>query len=234
MPNWPLLSAAPDRSGRVGRPEAAGLRQTLEYALSQAKRAHEVAGWGDREAHAAVQTAERDLAAFDGRPYAQVLDLGVRWSGGAPLPHVVSDGSTAIVVCHLDVPDPDWDGSYVTVVSPADEDEAPFAVITFTGCAGIRFGAPNDEALSGHPLASTLEYYQAHEVVNSAWLIEQMNINAVHPYHSETGWRELHHYFLVFHDETFEALARHVSTETVTGTLGGLLDQATRRLVTRP
>jgi hypothetical protein len=58
--------------------------------------------------------AERDLAAARGEPYAQVINIGPRWSIGAPLPHLVADGSRAFLVCFAEQPDPDWDGSYVT------------------------------------------------------------------------------------------------------------------------
>jgi hypothetical protein len=38
--------------------------------------------------------------------------------------------------------DPDWDGTYVTVVSPRDTHPGLFVVIELLGCADIRFGGP--------------------------------------------------------------------------------------------
>ena len=38
------------------------------------------------------------------------------------------------------------------VVSPADADPSLFVVIEMRGCSEIRFGGPNDEVMSGHPL----------------------------------------------------------------------------------
>lgn len=157
------------------------------------------------------------------------IDLGVLWDGGAPLPHLVSNGPTAVLIAHSSEPDPDWDGTYVRIVSPSDSEPDWFVVLTFTGCASVRFGSPNDEALHGHPLATYgPSEYRAHKVMNSPWLEEQIRANSVHPYHSEARWRELTHYFLVFHDETFEALAQTVHAERRRGTLAGLLTDAAR------
>jgi len=105
-----------------------------------------------REALEQQLQAERDLAAARDEQYAVVIDVGPRWDVGAPLPHLVSNGSRAFVVCHAHEPDPDWDGTYTRMVSPADEHRSPFVVIEIRGCAEIRFGGPNDEAMHGHPL----------------------------------------------------------------------------------
>ena len=51
-----------------------------------------------RAAHAGQLQAERDLAAARGEQYAQVIDIGPRWNGGAPLPHLISNGSRAFIV----------------------------------------------------------------------------------------------------------------------------------------
>jgi hypothetical protein len=40
----------------------------------------------------------------------------------------------------------------VRLVSPADEAPSLYVVIELRGCAKVRFGGPNDEALHGHPL----------------------------------------------------------------------------------
>jgi len=47
---------------------------------------------------------------------------------------VISNGSRAFVVCLASQPDPTWDGTCVTMVSPADADPAPFVVIEMWGC----------------------------------------------------------------------------------------------------
>ena len=55
--------------------------------------------------------AERDLALARGEQYAQVIEIGPRWDIGAPLPHLISNGSRAFVACLVSQPGPDWDGT---------------------------------------------------------------------------------------------------------------------------
>jgi hypothetical protein len=98
--------------------------------------------------------------------------------------------------------------NHVKVIDPSTSEHELWAIIEFHSCASVRFGAPNDEAVHGHPLwEKGLELYAAHEVHNSPWLEEHIRINAVHPQHSEEPWRRLHHYMLLFHDEMLECLA---------------------------
>jgi len=121
--------------------------------------------------------AERDLASARGEQYAQVIKIGPRWDVGAPLPHLISNGSRAFVVCLASQPDPEWDGTYVKVASPAGADPSLFVVIEMRGCSQIRFGGPSDEAMSGHPLyGKGLDGYQAHEVFNSRWIEEAITV----------------------------------------------------------
>ncbi|MGH3187120.1 MAG: hypothetical protein ACRDOL_07665 [Streptosporangiaceae bacterium] len=179
--------------------------------------------------------AERDLAAARGEQYARVIDIGPRWDAGAPLPHLVSNGSRAFVACLADQPDPSWDGTYVRLVSPADESPSLFVVIELRGCAEIRFGGPNDEALHGHPLHGRgLAAYRAHEVVNSAWIEEAIKVNSVHPHHSDASFRQLRHYALLFHDEMLEALARGIESRVVEGTMRAILADLVDSLIDQP
>jgi hypothetical protein len=176
--------------------------------------------------------AERDLAAARGEPYALVIDIGPRWDSGAPLPHLISNGSRAFVVCFASQPDPNWDGTYVTMVSPADASPSAFVVIEIWGCHDVRLGGPNDEAIRGHPLyGKGLAGYRAHEVMNSAWIEDAIKVNSVHPHHSDAPFRQLHHYALLFHDETLEALASGIDSQLVTGTMRGILQNLTSQLI---
>jgi len=176
--------------------------------------------------------AERELAAARGEQYAQVIEIGPRWDIGAPIPHLISNGSRAFAVCLASQPDPHWDGTYLTVVSPAGAHPSLFVVIEMHGCSDIRFGGPNDEAISGHPLHGRgLAAYQAHEVFNSVWIEERVKVNSVHPQHSEAPFRQLHHYALLFRDEMLEALARGIGSRLVEGTLRGILGSLTDSLI---
>ncbi len=176
--------------------------------------------------------AERDLAAARGEQYAQVIDIGPCWDDGAPLPHLISNGSRTLVVCLASQPDPDWDGTYVTMVSPADQHSSIFVVLELWGCQEIRFGGPNDEAIAGHPLHGRgLAGYRAHEVLNSEWIEEAIRVNSVHPHHSGAPFRQLHHYALLFHDEMVEALARGIESRLVTGTMQAILQDLVANLI---
>jgi hypothetical protein len=188
-----------------------------------------------RAAYADQVQAERDLADARGEQYAREIDIGPRWDTGAPLPHLISNGARAFVVCLADQPDPDWDGTYVTMVSADDSHPSLFVVIELLGCAEIRLGGPNDEAIAGHPLhGKGLAGCRAHEVVNSAWIEDAIRVNSVHPNHSDAPFRELHHYVLLFHDETLEVLAHGIEAQLTQGTMRAILTSLTGSLIDQP
>mgnify|MGYP000530613054 CR=1 FL=1 len=169
---------------------------------------------------ARVLAGERSLAAVRGEEYAEVIDLGAVWDVGAPLPHVVASGLRAAVICRAAVHDPTWDGTAERIVSPSDAEEADLIRIDIAGYESVRIGAPNDEALHGHPLHGRgLVAYRAHEVHNSAWLEEHIRVNSVHSAHRDEAWRQLRHILLAFHDEMVEVLCREITAHLVKGTL---------------
>ena len=176
-----------------------------------------------------MSVAQRNLARSENQPNAEVIDLGVQWDGGAPLPHVVSDGSRAILICRASDTSPGWDQLVTRGVSASDASAFPLIRFSFRGCRSIRFGSPGDEVLSGHPLwGSGLEFYEAHIVRNSAWAKEIEAIRSVH-----SGYRgptETTHYLFAFHDETFEALADDVTVEAFEGSLNSALADAARSI----
>src|SRR4051794_20958298 len=53
----------------------------------------------------AESAAERALAAARGEEYVVPFDIGVRWRGGGPLPHLLSWGSRSFVAFYLDTRD---------------------------------------------------------------------------------------------------------------------------------
>ena len=174
-----------------------------------------------RAAFEELHAAERAFAADRGDQYATPVDLETRWDVGAPLPHLIANESSVFIVCHASTPDPSWDGTYATVVSPGDTDPAPLLIIEATRCQEVRLGGPNDEALHGHPLAGKgLEGYRLNEVHNSLWIEHVIRVNSVHPMHSDEGFRELRHFVLPFHDEMVEVLAASIEITAVNGTIG--------------
>ena len=228
------MTAPPRRWGAGGlRPcQNAPVTHELELAVEAARERVEASDYGDRDAWTALAQAERELAAARGEPWAEPIDLGVEWDVGAPLPHLVSNGSTAVLLCHASITDPNWDGTYVTVVSPTDPEPSSLLQFTFERCHAIKFGGPNDEVLHGHPLSSRgLDGYRPHIVHNSQWISEEERINSVHESH-RGGWHQsLRHYFFVFHDEMFEALAHEVRVERVHGVLLDRIQQAAAAVI---
>lgn len=152
------------------------------------------------------------------KQHATQVDLGVSIDVGAPLPHLVSDGLRAVVVFHAGLePDPEWDGSTVTVVDPGADVERNLGWVIFDGVYSVSLGPPNDEALAGHPLyGAGLEYYSAHEVRNSELVAEYERRNRVHPHHKPERFDALTHMIITFHDETLECLCRSWTSGAVT------------------
>ena len=175
--------------------------------------------------------AERALAAARGEEYAVPLDIGVRWSGGAPLPHLLSSGQRSFVAFYLEERDPNWDGTSVRIVDPSDESEQSLALAEFKGSVAVAFGPPNDEVLEGHPLYGRgLAGYGAYVIENSGWLAVLTDINRVHEQFDPQWWQEKRHFLLVFHDETVAAIASGIEVKQVRASMRALLSEAIERL----
>ncbi|WP_282610326.1 hypothetical protein [Pelagibius sp. Alg239-R121] len=131
-----------------------------------------------------------------------------RMESGAPLPKLVTNEDGLDLIYLLDEPDPNWDGSTATMVSP-DTERAKIACIRFDATWAHMLGPPNDEALAGHPLARRgLSHYAVFEILHSSWVRSLERMNAVHPNHSPEMFANLRHFIFTFHDETFECVAR--------------------------
>jgi len=130
---------------------------------------------------------------------------------GAPAPIVLADEQTTLLGYVIQGTPYPFDGRVLT-----DADLQIFAqqlaLIEFSLSHSYMFGAPNDEALCGHPLASRgLEAYGAFEIENSSWIRQLEERNSVHPSH-RGGWlQRLKHFVFAFHDSTFECVARGLS-----------------------
>ena len=82
-------------------------------------------------------------------------------------------------------------------------------VVQFESPYAHMFGPPNDEAFSGHPLASRgVAPYRVFEVDNSSWLKSLERMNSVHPHHRSEQFAGYKHYIFAFHDSTFECIAK--------------------------
>jgi hypothetical protein len=208
--------------------------ERLRRAIAALAPKHRGGEW--EEYHAANQDVlllERQVAATKGEEYAEPCGFPLRWEVGAPMPHLLVNDNRALLAFLLSEPDPNWDGSYVTLKSPGDEQPEPLALVEFDFCRAAKLGAPNDEVFEGHPLhGKGLEAYQAQRVVNSRWLKELEAINRVHRMYQPEMWRGLTHFIFWFHDSTFECVARSYKVETHRISMRALLGLMVERLIT--
>jgi hypothetical protein len=133
-------------------------------------------------------------------------------SVGAPNPVVLSDEATVVLAYYLEERPTGWDGTSVRVVGPTTSGE-PLAVVTFSPYEAFMFGAPNDEAFEGHPLAGRgLHPYGVFEIGRSSWIRRLEQMNSVHPDHEPAAFASLRHFVFAFHDSTFECVAESFAT----------------------
>jgi hypothetical protein len=98
------------------------------------------------------------------------------------------------------------------------------ALIRFEHAYAHIFGPPGDEAVQGHPLAPLgLRPYSAFEVANSPWIRGVERMNSVHPSHQPEFFAPFRHFIFVFHDSTFECIARGFEVSIHTGSVAGVL-----------
>ena len=149
---------------------------------------------------------------------------------GAPLPAVVADEHRLFVIYLVEAIDPSWDGQTIRVVTPSSTDQI-VALITFLRPYAHFFGPPNDEAFSGHPLATRgLHPYGAFEVQGSSWIRRLERMNSVHPHHRPAAFERLHHFVFAFHDSTFECIAQGYQIEVRGGSLRSAIAELSGRI----
>jgi hypothetical protein len=119
---------------------------------------------------------------------------------GTPEPIVVADEQAVVVSYMTEYPDP-------------PRDSPTFCSVRFHLAYTHLFGAPNDEALEGHPLWNRgLGHYGVFRVDQSSLIRRLAVMNSVHKRHSYSTFDELAHYIVTFHDSTFECVARSYET----------------------
>lgn len=208
-------------------------KERLNRAIAALAPKHKGGEWEEyRAADQEVLLIERRLAASEGEDYAEPFGFPLQWDIGVPMPHLLVNDHRALLAFLIREPDPAWDGSYVTVKSPADAQPGPLALVEFERCISARLGAPNDEVFDGHPLSGMgLETYRAQRVVNSRWLKEIEAINSVHRMFNPDSWHDLQHFIFWFHDSTFECLARSYKVESHRVSMRELLGLMVERLI---
>ena len=104
-----------------------------------------------------------------------------------------------------------WANEHSLLLRYRAADES-FAAVRFPLCTYVVFGAPNDEALSGHPLYGRgLQFYSVHEVINSTLIAALEQRNSVHPRHDRERYlRDRKHYVFTFQDSTLECVVNEI------------------------
>jgi len=165
------------------------------------------------------------------KEYARIIDWKPTWNIGAPMPQVFSTGYKTFLIYLVNEPNPNWDGTSISVIDNTSATIYPLALVEFIHPHTHRFGTVNDEAGSGHSLYKKgLEFYSAHIVENSNWIRELKNIHKVHPYFNESSWVDRKHFLLFFHDEMFEIVANDYKIETYRTTFLDLATEVIKRI----
>jgi hypothetical protein len=166
----------------------------------------------------------------DGQDRVLELEDVPQCSVGAPLPVVLSNEHSLLLAYYVQNPEPGWDGTTIRIVDHRTSEE-PVAVIEFSRPYAMMFGPPNDEAFSGHPLASRgLGPYNAYKVENSSWIRSLERMNAVHPYHRPEKFHAYSHFIFAFHDSTFECIATGYVITSAFGPLDRVVDSLRKKL----
>ena len=193
-------------------------RDLLRRAEDEVHRASREHGRDSPQARAERQRQlclERSTAAELSLPYAERVDLGVMWDEGSLMPVLLS-GLRTFVAFYLSVHDPLFDGTNPRVLDP--QADRGISVVEFKRVTSVKIGSPNDNVLRRHPLwGSGLEFYSAHEVKNSSWITELMEVDRAHERFDESQWSGRRHFMLTFHDETLECVAKWTIIRTAPG-----------------
>jgi hypothetical protein len=107
----------------------------------------------------------------------------------------------------------------------------PIAIVKFLFYRSYMFGPPNDEAFTGHPLASRgLEPYAVFEIEQSSWIRQLERMNAVHPSHKPELFASYRHFIFAFHDSTFEAIADGFEVQSMSGSMNSAVSKMVKML----
>ncbi len=166
----------------------------------------------------------------DDRDEVQELDDVPQSSIGAPVPLVISNEHRVVLAYYLDDTESDWDGKTVRVVGPIGSSE-PLAIVRFAFCYAHMFGPPNEEAFSGHPLASRgLRPFGAYEVRHSSWIRRLERMNSVHKSHRPEAFWKRRHFIFTFHDSTFECVSDGFDVRIGHGSVGATVTEMLKLL----
>jgi hypothetical protein len=137
---------------------------------------------------------------------------------GAPMPVVLAEENLLLF-------------GYYLPGAPRDRKSDACVIVSVELYRAVRFGYPNDEALSGHRYAAIgLLAYRAYEVLDSEWIRELKLANRSHPNHSDRTFEHDRHFIFTFHDSVLEFISDDELTFVETrGDLRDLIYSEARR-----
>jgi hypothetical protein len=143
---------------------------------------------------------------------------------GAPLPTMVCDEHKLFLAYIASSHGGKRITKHPVEVSPHSRNVA-IAIVSFLRPGARMFGPPNDEAFTGHPLASRgLMPYAVFEVEQSSWIRQLERMNRVHPNHNpQLFFGSRRHFVFAFHDSTFEVVADGWEVELISGSMRSAL-----------
>ena len=134
----------------------------------------------------------------------ELKDISIE--SGAPVPKVLSSDSELYIIFYSAE---DKDGMTEDIVQRDSVDDKGVTIVQFNRVLSYKFGSPNDETFTGHPLYKKgLKIYVAQYLSESPWIDELVKIDSIHPYHNPSKFKDYKHYIFSFHDKTFECIAQ--------------------------
>jgi hypothetical protein len=94
-------------------------------------------------------------------------------------------------------------------VGPLDPAHPAYGLVRFDVCMNLLSGSPNDDARHNHPLKPP--HYGAFEVVGSPWIKERGEV-AHRERRFDSSNSQLRHFIFCFKEDTFECLARSMTS----------------------
>ena len=188
-------------------------QQNLKQVLDSAANLHEKLA-----AFESVASAQRALAAAKGDEYAVPHDIGFEPEAAVSEALLLQTEHAAIFTFHAMRPMPD-----------GRREDAGYGIVELDLCSLTKFGYPNDEALSGHPLHGRgLGGYGVYEVRNSSWIRLMTEQNRVaFPKTPDSTQR---HFIFTFHDSTFECIARGLRASLSTKPYAEIFQDISKRV----
>jgi hypothetical protein len=170
--------------------------------------------------------------------HAELVDIGVEWDTGAPLPVLLANDYRTLLAFYLRTQAQPQAGLDVHVRDPIEDAGRPTAVVEFEGCRAAMLGRPGVDSLPGHRLwRRGLRPHSAFIVRNSVWTERLRQVERPErgsllggPWHPSLGGAT--HYIFTFRDSTFECAADGFTAQVLYCSMAAVLHQMSEEMLT--